>query len=135
MNEDGRGHVSTGSRAPHERRPCGLSCGGAGVEGRTAVSRLPGRFRKRFDFIVDPDRAAGDDFRINPTIAMPQRSHQRARNVEIACRGLRVDVGGGASDDALDHLEADVADRERMVEKVEFAPGRPAANIKVGAEA
>ena len=60
MSEDRRGHVSTGSRAPHGRRPCGLSCGGAGVEGRTAVSRLRGRFRKRFDFIVDPDRAAGE---------------------------------------------------------------------------
>ena len=36
---------------------------------------LQEQFPKRFDFIVCLDGAAGDDFRIDPAIAVPQRSH------------------------------------------------------------
>ena len=48
--------------------------------------------------------------------------------------GVGIDIDGGAADDALDHLQPDVADRERLVEQVEFVPGRPALDIEVGAE-
>ena len=60
---------------------------------------------------------------------------QRLRDREVARAGVGIDIDGGAADDALDHLEPDVADGERPVEQVELVPGRPALDIEVGAEA
>ena len=50
-------------------------------------------------------------------------------------RGVGIDVDGGAALDPLDDLQADVADRKRPVEQVEFVPGRPARDVHVGAKA
>ena len=51
------------------------------------------------------------------------------------CGGIRIDIDGGAADDAFHHLQSDIADRQRLVDEVEFVPGRPALDIEVGAEA
>src|SRR4051794_5320566 len=66
---------------------------------------------------------------------MAEPALQGLRDGEVALPGLGIDIDGGAADDALDHLEPDVADRKRAVEEVELMPGRPALDIEVGAKA
>src|SRR5436190_22685626 len=106
-----------------------------GVTPSTSLRVSLQQFRRfRQDRIADRDAAAGDYFGIDPAIAVAEPALQRLRDGEIALCGVGIDVDGGAADNALDHLEPDIADRERVVEQVEFMPGRPALDIEVGAK-
>src|SRR5229473_300363 len=87
-----------------------------------------------YDRIVDGNRAAGDHLGIDPTFVVAEVTHQRVRDGEVARRGFRVDVGGGAADDPLHHFQPDRANAERPVEQLGLVPCRPAADIEVGAE-
>src|SRR5260370_27036915 len=40
--------------------------------------------------IADADRAAGDHFRLDPTLVVAQAAHQRGRGAEVTPPGLRV---------------------------------------------
>ena len=70
-----------------------------------------------------------------PQSAWPSRRCSAVRDGEVALGRIRIDIDGGAADDAFHHLQPDIADRKRLVEEVEFVPGRPALDIEVGAEA
>ena len=70
-----------------------------------------------------------------PQSAWPRRRSSVCGIERSRAAGIGIDIDGGAADDALDHLEPVVADRERPVEQVELMPGRPALDIEVGAEA
>src|SRR5947209_9513080 len=77
---------------------------------------------------------APDHLGIDAALAMTEAALQRGRDIEVARGGVGVDVDGGAAADALDDPEAGTADRERLAEQIELAPGRPAAHIEIGAE-
>src|SRR5947209_18514674 len=89
----------------------------------------------RRDRIAGADGAARDHLGIDPAVGMAEPALQRLRDGEVALRRIRIDIDGGAADDALHDLQPDIANGERSVEQIEFVPGRPALNIKVGAEA
>src|ERR1700689_2579028 len=88
----------------------------------------------RDDRIADANGAAGDHLGIDTAVGVPEAAHQCLRNVEIARRGLWIDVDRRAADDPLDDPEPRIADGNGSVEQLEFVPGRPAADIEVGAE-
>src|SRR6266542_6401204 len=77
----------------------------------------------RRDRIVGTDRAAGDHLGIDPAVAVAEPALQRLRNGEVALGRIRIDIDGGAADDALHHLQPHVANGERSVEQIEFVPG------------
>src|SRR5438105_3444074 len=89
----------------------------------------------RRDRIAGANRAARDHLGIDPAIAVAKPALQRLRDGEVALRRIRIDIDGGAADDALHDLQPDIADRQRVVDEVEFVPGRPALDIEIGAEA
>src|SRR5712675_2079401 len=84
--------------------------------------------------VANADAAAGDHLGIDPAIAMAEPALQRGRDVEVAHGALWIDVDGGAADDPLDDPEPRIADGKRLAEQFELAPGRPAADIEVGAK-
>ena len=66
---------------------------------------------------------------------MAKTAHQFVHDVEVAFGCFGVDVDGGAAGDPLHHFQPDLADGEDLAEQFELAPGRPAADVQVGAEA
>jgi len=78
--------------------------------------------------------AASDNFGIHAAIAVAKPAHQRVGDIEVARRAFGIDVDSRAADDPLYDLQADISDGERLVEQVEFVPGRPAADIQIGAK-
>src|SRR5665213_3965763 len=107
-----------------------------GARASSATLGAPGTNPRLFrdDRIADADGAPGDHLRIDTAVGVPEASHQRLRNVEVARRRLRIDVDRRAADDSLDDPEPRVADSNGPVEQLEFVPGRPAADIEIGAE-
>src|SRR4029078_10419409 len=81
------------------------------------------------------DRAAGDPLGIDPAVTVAEPALQGWRDGEVALGRIRIDIDGGAADDAFHHLQARIANGDRSVEQIEFVPGRPALDIEVGAEA
>src|SRR3954466_13067114 len=76
------------------------------------------------------------DLAIDAEITVAEGSRQRLRNGEIAEAGGRIDLRGGAADDALDDLEpGSLSDRNLPPDQIKLVPGRPAAHIEIGAEA
>jgi hypothetical protein len=51
--------------------------------------------------------AARDYLGIDTAIAVAVSAQQRLRHIEVADAGLRIDVGGRATHNALDHFEPD----------------------------
>src|SRR5206468_3798117 len=74
----------------------------------------------RRDRIAGANRAARDHLGIDPAIAVAQPALQRLRDGEVALRRIRIDIDGGAADDALHDPQPDIADCQRVVDEVEF---------------
>src|SRR5260370_18247257 len=106
----------------------------AGRGGRGRVPPSPQLRLFRCNRIANADGAAGGHLGIDPAFGVTEAAHQRVRDVEVARRGLRIDVGGGAAHDPLYDLEPDVADGKGLAEQLELVPCRPAADIEVGTE-
>ena len=67
---------------------------------------------------------------------MAERLHDRLRDRQIAEAGDGIDLGRGAADDALDHLQPRArADRDLLVEQIELMPGRPAFDLQISTKA
>src|SRR4051794_32532 len=65
---------------------------------------------------------------VDAEVAVAEGSRQRLRNGEIAEAGGRIDLGGGAANDALDNLEpGSLSDRNLPPDQIKLVPSRPAA--------
>src|SRR6478736_6018028 len=89
----------------------------------------------RRDRIARSNAAAFDHFGIDPAIGVAEPALQGLGDGEVALGGIRIDIDGGAADDAFHHLQSHIADRQPMVDEIEFVPGRPTLDIEVGAKA
>src|SRR4051812_34340522 len=94
----------------------------SGVGGPHCVARRDIPFR--YDLAVDAE------------ITVAEGAHHRLWDGEVTHAGGRIDLGGGAADDALDDLEpCAFTDRNLPPDQIELVPSRPAARIEIGAEA
>src|SRR5215210_4957273 len=67
---------------------------------------------------------------------MAEAAQQRAWNIQIAKARVGVDVGGGATLDALRHFKPYAgAGFENLSDEIELGPGRHTVHIDVAAEA
>ena len=106
-----------------------------------SVIRLGFRFAQcglglhNFDRIPRRNLAARHHLRVNTAIAVAEMVHQRLGYFEVAVPDAD-QRGGGAADDALDDFETGVtSDREFLADLIELAPGLPAFDIDIAAEA
>ena len=65
---------------------------------------------------------------------MSEGRTQRARDVEVATAGFRIDIGGAAASVAPVDAKQSVADPDVATDPIEFLPGRRTVDIKVGAK-
>src|SRR6266568_407939 len=87
------------------------------------------------DRITNTNLTISDHLGIDAAIHMAEVARERGRDFEVALGGLGIDVDGRAADDALDHLQPGLTDRECLADQVELGPGRPALDVEIGAEA
>src|SRR4051812_6457867 len=108
----------------------------ANAQALCAGSIMAGLRFGRLHDIARRDLTFRNDFGIDAEVAVAEGSRQRLRNGEIAEAGGRIDLRGGAADDALDDLEPGrLSDRNLPPDQIELVPSRPAAHIEIGAEA
>ncbi len=91
---------------PEGSAPAGPSSAGlrpaAGLKGRRKDERA---LTYSSATIAGGDHAAGDDLGVNSAIGVTVGLQQRFRNRHVARGRVRIDIGRGASHDALHHLE------------------------------
>src|SRR5262249_18547848 len=66
--------------------------------------------------------AAGNHLGIDAAFVVAELAHQRLRNLEVARGSVRIDIGGGATGNPLDHLQSRLADGESLTDKVGLVP-------------
>src|SRR6478609_7579369 len=87
-------------------------------------------------FVPGRNLALRDHLAIDPAIGMAKGPHQRIGDRQVADAGVRIDIGGGATHDALDDFyPRGLSNRDLLSDEIEFAPGAPAAHVDIGAEA
>src|SRR5450759_1119048 len=80
--------------------------------------------------IADRDVAARRHLGIDTAVGVSEALHQRARNGEVANAGIRINVGGRATLNTLDHFYSRAfTDDEFAPKQIELMPGRPARHI------
>src|SRR6266545_7365057 len=98
---------------------------------RTCISTLA----NHIDAIAGRDLSGRDHLGIDAAIGVIEILHQRMHDRQVADSGAGLDLGRGATPDALHDLEPRLrTDREGTAEQIEFAPRRPAFDMEVGAK-
>ena len=87
---------------------------------------------RRGDGVADGDRAALASDEIDAEVLVSKSGSQRARNVEVALAGDRIDVRRAAAAVFSVDRERHAADPYVAADPVELLPGPGAVNIKVG---
>src|SRR5258705_13128245 len=94
----------------------GLRCAPSGLREFAMTAEIAGPPRTeshqlrllRRNRIASTNGAAGDHLGIDAAIGVAEPALQRLRDGKIARGGIRIDIDGGAADDAFHHLEPDV---------------------------
>src|SRR5262249_18649707 len=85
--------------------------------------------------IADRDLAAVHHLAVDTAVGMTEAAHERIRYRQVAHASDGIDVGCGATHDALHDLEpCGCTDCDLLAEEVELLPCRPTSDVYIAAE-